>query len=75
MVTATFGPRYTCQPAHHHRDAFYGQTLVGEVIGFNSIFPGTGEAKTNANSRAVKIGGGMNYTLSRRLDVRAFETE
>jgi hypothetical protein len=38
MVTATFGPRYTWSP-EYHRYAFFGQVLIGEANGLNSVFP------------------------------------
>jgi len=39
MVTITFAPRYTSQLAHYRRTALNGQGLVGQVNGFNSVFP------------------------------------
>ncbi|MGC1360570.1 MAG: hypothetical protein WA419_18540 [Silvibacterium sp.] len=36
LITATFGPRYTWS---RHRYDFYGQGLVGQAWGTNSIFP------------------------------------
>jgi hypothetical protein len=73
MVTTTFGPRYTWQPRRYRRSALYGQVLVGEANGFNSVFPNFNGATSSANDLALKIGGGMNYTLSRHLAVRVIE--
>jgi len=74
LVTATFGPRYTWQPAHR-RYAFFGQALAGEANGFNSIFPNSAGADNSANGMALKVGGGINYALLRRLAVRAVEVD
>ncbi len=74
LVTATFGPRYTWQPARR-RHAIFGQALAGEANGFNSTFPDSAGAITNASGLALKVGGGVNYTLSHRFAVRAIEAE
>ena len=74
LVSATFGPRYTWAPARRRYSAF-GQVLVGEAYGMNSIFPKTTGASDSANSVAVQIGGGVNVSLRHRLAVRAFEAE
>jgi hypothetical protein len=75
MVTISFGPRYTWQPARYRRSALYGQALVGQANGFNSVFPTASGATSSANGLALKLGGGVNYTLSRRFAVRAFEAD
>jgi peptidoglycan-associated lipoprotein len=75
MVTMTFGPRYTWQAARYRRPALYGQALVGQANGFNSVIPSASGATSSANSLALKIGGGVNYTLSRRLAVRVIEAD
>lgn len=75
MVTVTFGPRYTWQPKRYRRTALYGQTLVGLANGYNSVFPHSGGATSSANGLALKMGGGVNYTLSRRFAVRVFEAD
>jgi len=72
MVTAAFGPRYTWSPPHG-RVSFFGQGLAGEAFGFHGIFPGVHETHSSASSLAVQVGGGMDFTLSRRIAVRAFE--
>jgi hypothetical protein len=75
MITMTFGPRYTWQPMRYRRSALYGQVLVGEANGFNSVFPNVNGATSSANGLALKIGGGMNYTLSRHIAVRVIEAD
>jgi len=72
LVTATFGPRYTWRPANKRYDLF-GQGLVGEANGLNSLFPHASGATESANSMAVEAGGGMNIALSSHLALRAFE--
>ena len=72
MVTATFGPRYTCS---HRRVGVYGQGLVGEAIGFNSIFPHQTGLQTTANSLAVKAGGGINVNLAPHFALRLIEAD
>ncbi len=63
LVTADFGPRYTWLPVHH-RLALFGQFLVGEAFGMNSIFPSAGGVSSSANGLALQVGGGMNLPLS-----------
>jgi len=72
MVTATFGPRYTWSPPHS-RVSLFGQGLAGEAFGFHGIFPGVHGTRSSASSLAVQVGGGMDFALSRRIAVRAFE--
>ena len=72
LVTATFGPRYTWSPPHR-KYALFGQAMAGEAFGFNSVFPATGGATDSDDGLALKIGGGINYALSPRIALRAFE--
>jgi len=74
MVTATFGPRYTWSPAHA-RYALFGQALVGDAFGFNSVFPGVSAATASSYNLAVKAGGGLNVAFSPRIALRAFEAD
>jgi hypothetical protein len=74
LVTATFGPRYTWKPARA-RYSLYGQGLLGQAWGMNSVFPGPNGANTVANSMAVKAGGGMNLDLKRHLALRLPEVD
>jgi hypothetical protein len=74
LVTADFGPQYTWLPVHH-RLALFGQFLVGEAFGMNSIFPSTGGVSSSANGLALQLGGGMNLPLSSHIGVRAFEAD
>jgi hypothetical protein len=74
LITADFGPQYTWLPVHH-RLALFGQFLVGEAFGMNSIFPSTGGVSSSANGLALQVGGGMNLPLSSHIGVRAFEAD
>ena len=74
LFTTTFGPRYTWSPAHR-RYSIFSQALVGEANGMNSLFPNTTGASDSANSLALYVGGGVNYSLKHHLALRAFEAE
>jgi outer membrane immunogenic protein len=74
MVIATFGPRYTWSPARRKYE-FFGQGLAGQAWGFNGVFPNFTGATTDSSSLAVQTGGGMNFNLSPRLALRAFEAD
>lgn len=75
LVTATFGPRYT-RWMRRRPVSVYGQALVGEAFGMNSLFPGlNGVSSDNANSMAFVLGGGLNYALRHHLSVRVFEAD
>jgi peptidoglycan-associated lipoprotein len=74
MVTATFGPRYTWSPAHR-RYAIFGQALVGEAHGMNSVFPNPAGANDSANSLALYVGGGINVRLKDHLALRVLEAD
>jgi hypothetical protein len=74
LITATFGPRCTWKPAHG-RYSIYGQGLVGEAWGTNSVFPGPSGAETATNNMAVKAGGGVNIELARHFALRAVEAD
>jgi hypothetical protein len=75
MATMTFGPRFAWQPARYRRTALYGQALVGQGKGFNNAFPDASGAASSANGLALKVGGSVNYTLSRGFAMRAIEAD
>lgn len=70
-LTATFGPRYRWHTGHHV--SVYGQALVGEGNSFYTVVPSPGAAQSGTNSLALKIGGGLDYSLSHRLSLRALD--
>lgn len=70
-LTVTFGPRYRWHA--DRRASIYGQALVGEGNAFDSILPGRFAAQSSLNSLALKVGGGLDYSLSSRFAVRALD--
>lgn len=72
MLVTTFGPRYTWS---HQKVSIFGQGLVGEVSGFDSVFPSSSGASAGAHGLAVLAGGGMNVGISPHLSVRAIEAD
>lgn len=68
LVTTTFGPRY-----RWHADkqvSLYGEALVGEANAFRSLFPTSFGSQSDANSLALRIGGGADYRITHRLSAR-----
>lgn len=74
MVTATFGPRYT-QTLPSHKLAVFGQGLIGVSNAWNSVFPETTGATTDANSFALQVGGGVDLRLTRHWAVRPIQAD
>ncbi len=74
LITATFGPRYVWSPSHH-RVVFFGQALVGEAHGMNSIFPSSSGTNSTGNSLALQIGGGVDLPLTYHFSVRALDAD
>jgi len=70
-ITVTFGPRY--RVSIKKKISIYGQGLIGEGDAFDSVFPGTGATQSGVNSRAVNVGGGIDYRLNERFAVRAID--
>lgn len=71
MVTETFGPRYRWKSKK--KLSFFGEGLIGEADGFDTVFPGTYAARSSVSTFAVQIGGGVDYPLSPRFSLRALE--
>jgi hypothetical protein len=74
LITATFGPRYVWSPSQS-RVVFFGQALLGEAHGSNSIFPTATALNSSGNSFALEVGGGINYLLTPRFSVRAIDAD
>jgi hypothetical protein len=72
MVTELFGPRYTWA-TKSGRVAIFGQGLIGEANGLDSVFTSPQGALSSYNSFALLSGGGMDIRLSKHLAVRALE--
>lgn len=71
LVTTTFGLRYRWHAGH--RWSLYGEGLVGEANGFDSLFPVTGGAVDSANGLATQVGGGIDIAFRRRFAVRVLD--
>jgi len=74
LFTIAFGPRYTWRPARRKCELF-GQVLLGEASGENSLFPHTSGPTDNASSAALLLGGGLNLPLRRRLTLRLLDAD
>ena len=74
LVTATFGPRYTWTPARS-RISLFGQGLIGEANGFDSVFPSPSGVNSSTNGLALLIGGGVNVTMTRHLALRGLDAD
>lgn len=75
VVTATFGPRYswTLKRASPHNLRVFGEALAGIANGFSGLYPQPGGASDSANSLALQIGGGANYSLNRHFALRLIQ--
>ena len=74
LVTVVFGPRYRWSaPSKAHDFSVFGQALVGEAHGFNSIFPATGGANASASSVAFELGGGIDLGLRHHVALRLLQ--
>lgn len=72
LMSTTFGPRYTWS-RNEKRSRLYGEALGGWSRGFNSQFPTASGIQSTSNSPALLLGGGLNYSLNRHLEWRAFD--
>jgi len=81
LVTVVFGPSYTIGAGH--RISFYGEALLGEAEGFDSVYSnGSGSASnpavgatSSADGLALQTGGAMDINLSRRFALRLFKAD
>jgi hypothetical protein len=71
-ITMTFGPRYTWRP-RSDRLSLFGQGLIGDSRGWNSVFPSTGGATSTYDASVLQVGGGIDVKLSRRIALRPLE--
>jgi hypothetical protein len=74
LVTVTFGPRYTWRTGKHGLSLF-GQALVGEAHGFDSVFPASGGPGSSASSLALQAGGGVDLGLAHHLSLRLVQAD
>ena len=73
-VTTVFGPRYTWI-ASSGKIALFGQGLIGEAHGLDSVFPSPQGALSGYNCFALQTGGGVDLRLSKRFAVRAVQAD
>ena len=81
LVTATFGPRYTwSHPLTAKSSArpgqllnLFGEALIGEANGVDSVFPSAQGAQSSSNSFALRLGGGSDIMLTHHLAIRIVE--
>ena len=81
LVAATFGPRYTwSHPLAAKSGAWpvrqlnlFGEALIGEANGVDSVFPSAQGAQSSSNSFALRLGGGADITLTHHLAIRIVE--
>jgi Outer membrane protein beta-barrel domain len=73
-ITTTFGPRYTwSRPSR--KLAFFGQGLIGDSHGWNSLFPATGGASSSFDAFALQVGGGVDLRISPHLALRPIQAD
>jgi len=68
LMTATFGPRYRWHA--RRRCSLYGEGLIGEANALESLFPATGASLSSSNSLALQVGGGADFNMSNRVELR-----
>lgn len=73
LSTFTFGPRVTV-PVHKKVRAF-GQVLFGVAHGSGSQFPEGNSLVPSANSFALNLGAGADYSLNRLISIRPLQLE
>lgn len=71
-ITMTFGPRYTWRPKSD-RLAIFGQTLIGDSHGWDSVFPATTGATSTYDAFALQVGGGVDVKMSHHIAFRPVE--
>ncbi len=73
-ITITVGPRYTWKPRSDKFEVF-GEGLVGDARGTNSIFPTPVGVVSDIDAFALQVGGGLNLHLSPKVSVRAVQAD
>ncbi|MDE1156509.1 MAG: outer membrane beta-barrel protein [Acidobacteriaceae bacterium] len=71
MVVWTAGPRYRWH--NGHRLSLYAEALGGEANGFDSVFPASRGAQSEANSFAFRTGFGVDYRVRTHLALRLLD--
>ncbi|MEZ2346444.1 hypothetical protein [Terriglobus sp. RCC_193] len=73
-ITTVFGPRYAWTTSSG-KIALFGQGLIGEAHGLDSVFPSPQGALSDYISFALQAGGGVDLRLSRHFAVRAVQAD
>jgi outer membrane protein OmpA-like peptidoglycan-associated protein/opacity protein-like surface antigen len=72
LTTFTGGPRFSYR---YHHFTPYGEALVGGAHGSDSYFPSQNSSSPSATSFAFSTGGGLDYFLTPRFSIRAFDLQ
>jgi outer membrane protein OmpA-like peptidoglycan-associated protein/opacity protein-like surface antigen len=72
LTTFTGGPRFSHR---FHKFTPYGEALVGGAHGSDSYFPSQNSSSASASGFAFSAGGGLDYFLTSRFSVRAFDAQ
>jgi hypothetical protein len=72
LITFAAGPRVRFPILKLHT---FGQALFGIAHGGDSAFPQSNTLVSSANSFALDLGGGADYSLDRRLSVRVLQLD
>jgi hypothetical protein len=78
LLAITLGPRYTWRAPWHpgkRNLSFFGQALLGEAHGFDSLFPSSSGVNNSATSLALQAGGGVNLGLSHRVSLQLLKVD
>jgi outer membrane immunogenic protein len=67
------GPRFTLRRSHHF--APFAQVLLGGAHASGSLAPGSSGLAGSANAFALTAGGGLDFSLTRHIALRAFEAD
>jgi outer membrane immunogenic protein len=73
-VTTTFGPRYTWH-SRSNKIAVFGEGLIGEAHGLDSVFPSPLGALTSYDAFALQVGGGVDWRPRRHLALRLLQVD
>jgi hypothetical protein len=77
LLAVTVGPRYTWRAPWHSgkRDlSLFGQVLLGEAHGFDSLFPlSSGAISNSSTSLALQAGGGIDLGLAHHVSLRLLQ--
>lgn len=77
LLTFTVGPRYRLQlPAiGKHGDSLTGKWLIGLGRGFDSVFPGNGNALSSSTSFAMDAGVQYDVDITNHFAIRPLEVD